>query len=84
MLALHGGAATVLLDLLVGVVVALPLAAGTITLSAALRGMPTEPALGAERVLGSQGVVVCAVPAGGPGSLSRRVTSRRAGSCPAV
>lgn len=63
------GAVTVLLCLLVGLVVALPLAAGAVKLSAALRDMPTEPTLTADRVLGSQGVVVSAVPAGGYGEV---------------
>ena len=63
------GVATVLLSLLAGLVVALPLAAGALRLSASLRDMPTEPTLTDDRLLGTQGVVVSAVPAGGFGEV---------------
>jgi membrane protein implicated in regulation of membrane protease activity len=59
----------VLLSLLAGLVVALPLAAGALRLSASLRDMPTEPTLTDDRLLGTQGVVVSAVPAGGFGEV---------------
>ena len=60
------GPATVLLALLAGLVVALPLAAGAVRLSASLRDMPTEPTLTPDRLLGAQGVVVSRVPGGTP------------------
>ncbi len=52
-----------------GLLVALPLAAGAVRLSAALRDMPTEPTLTRDRLLGAQGVVVSRVPAGGLGEV---------------
>jgi membrane protein implicated in regulation of membrane protease activity len=61
------GAVTVLLCLVVGVVVALPLAAGAIKLASSLRDMNTSPTLTSGDLLGSQGVVVSAVPSGGYG-----------------
>ena len=63
------GVLTVLLALAGGVVVALPLAAGAVKLSAALRDMPTEPTLTADRLLGAQGVVISRIPAGGLGEV---------------
>jgi len=63
------GAVTGLLAVLGGLVVALPLAAGAIRLSSALRDMPTEPTLTSSRLLGAQGVVVSGVPAGGLGEV---------------
>jgi len=63
------GVPTVLLALAGGLVVALPLAAGAVKLSAALRDMPTEPTLTGDRLLGAQGVVVSRIPAGGLGEV---------------
>ena len=63
------GVVTVLLCLVVGVVVALPLAAGAVKLASGLRDMPTAPTLTEGDLLGSQGVVVSAVPAGGFGEV---------------
>lgn len=63
------GVVTVLVCLLVGLVVALPLAAGAVKLASSLRDMPTTPTLTGGDLLGSQGVVVSAVPAGGYGEV---------------
>jgi membrane protein implicated in regulation of membrane protease activity len=63
------GVVTVLVCLLVGLVVALPLAAGAIKLSSSLRDMPTTPTLTRGDLLGAQGVVVSAVPVGGFGEV---------------
>ncbi|SDP28561.1 hypothetical protein SAMN05660199_03579 [Klenkia soli] len=63
------GAVTVLVCLLVGVVVALPLAAGAVKLASGLRDMNTSPTLSSGDLLGTQGVVVSAVPAGGFGEV---------------
>lgn len=71
------GAATVLLALLAGLVVALPLAAGAVRLSVLLRDMPTEPTLTADRLLGAQGVVVSRVPAGGLGEVRLGVAGQQ-------
>ncbi len=71
------GVVTVLLCLLVGLVVALPLAAGAIKLSASLRDMPTEPTLTSGHLLGSQGVVVSTVPAGGYGEVRLAVAGQQ-------
>ena len=71
------GAVTVLIALLGGLVVALPLAAGAIRLSAALRDMPTEPTLTPDRLLGAQGVVVSGVPAGGLGEVRLTVAGQQ-------
>lgn len=67
---------TVLLCLLVGLVVAVPLAAGAVKLSSGLRDMPTEPTLTADRLLGTQGVVVSTVPAGGFGEVRLSVAGQ--------
>jgi hypothetical protein len=56
------GVATVLVALVGGLVVALPLAAGAVRLSAALRDMPTEPTLPSGHLIGAQGVVVSRCP----------------------
>ena len=71
------GPATVLLALLAGLVVALPLAAGAVRLSASLRDMPTEPTLTPDRLLGAQGVVVSRVPAGGFGEVRLAVAGQQ-------
>ncbi|MFQ1004127.1 NfeD family protein [Modestobacter sp. SSW1-42] len=71
------GPATVLLALVAGLVVALPLAAGAVRLSAALRDMPTEPTLTAARLLGAQGVVISRVPPGGFGEVRLAVAGQQ-------
>jgi hypothetical protein len=71
------GAATVLVALVGGLLVALPLAAGAIRLSAALRDMPTEPTLTRAHLLGAQGVVVSGVPAGGLGEVRLTVAGQQ-------
>ncbi len=71
------GAVTVLLAVLGGLLVALPLAAGAIRLSAALRDMPTEPTLTRARLIGAQGVVVSGVPAGGLGEVRLSVAGQQ-------
>jgi membrane protein implicated in regulation of membrane protease activity len=70
------GAATVLISLAGGLLVALPLAAGAVRLSAALRDMPTEPTLTRSHLLGAQGVVVSRVPAGGLGEVRLMVAGQ--------
>ncbi|WP_369130503.1 hypothetical protein [Modestobacter roseus] len=71
------GALTVLLAVVGGLVVALPLAAGAIRLSASLRDMPTERTLTSDRLLGAQGVVVSGVPAGGFGEVRLSVAGQQ-------
>ena len=71
------GAVTVLLAVLGGLLVALPLAAGAVRLSAALRDMPTEPTLTSSRLIGAQGVVVSGVPAGGLGEVRLSVAGQQ-------
>ena len=60
---------TVLIALLVGLAVALPLAWGAIRLSRSLRDMPTQETLTRHHLVGTQGVVVSAVPASGYGEV---------------
>jgi membrane protein implicated in regulation of membrane protease activity len=71
------GVVTVLLAVLGGLLVALPLAAGAVRLSAALRDMPTEPTLTSSRLIGAQGVVVSGVPAGGLGEVRLSVAGQQ-------
>ena len=71
------GAVTVLLAVLGGLLVALPLAAGAIRLSSALRDMPTEPTLTSARLIGAQGVVVSGVPVGGLGEVRLSVAGQQ-------
>jgi membrane protein implicated in regulation of membrane protease activity len=71
------GAATVLLAVLGGLLIAFPLTAGAVRLSAALRDMPTEPTLTGSRLLGAQGVVVSGVPAGGLGEVRLSVAGQQ-------
>ncbi len=71
------GVVTVLVALAGGLVVALPLAAGAVRLSAALRDMPTEPTLTRSHLLGAQGVVVSRVPAGGLGEVRLSVAGQQ-------
>ncbi len=63
------GAAGVLLALVAGLVVAVPLAWGAIRLTRSLQHMPTQATLTREHLLGAQGVVISAVPAGGLGEV---------------
>jgi membrane protein implicated in regulation of membrane protease activity len=62
-------AATALLALAVGVAVAVPLAWGAVRLSRALTDMPTQETLTRHHVVGTQGVVVSAVPSAGFGEV---------------
>ena len=62
-------AAAVLIALVVGLVVAVPLAWGAVRLSRGLRDMPTQETLTRHHLVGTQGVVVSAVPAGGFGEV---------------
>ena len=71
------GVATVLIALAGGLLVALPLAAGAVRLSAALRDMPTEPTLTRSHLLGAQGVVVSRVPADGLGEVRLSVAGQQ-------
>ncbi|WP_369140158.1 NfeD family protein [Modestobacter versicolor] len=71
------GPVTVLLAVAGGLLVALPLAAGAVRLSAALRDMPTEPTLTSSRLIGAQGVVVSRVPAGGLGEVRLSVAGQQ-------
>ncbi|GAB3352843.1 hypothetical protein [Modestobacter lapidis] len=71
------GVVTVLGSLAGGLVVALPLAAGAVRLSAAFRDMPTEPTLTRAHLLGAQGVVVSRVPAGGLGEVRLTVAGQQ-------
>jgi membrane protein implicated in regulation of membrane protease activity len=64
-----GGAAGVLLALAAGLAVAVPLAWGAIRLTRGLQHMPTQETLTRQHLLGAQGVVVSAVPAGGLGEI---------------
>lgn len=71
------GLVTVLIALTGGLLVALPLAAAAVRLSAALRDMPTEPTLTSASLLGAQGVVVSRVPAGGLGEVRLAVAGQQ-------
>lgn len=71
------GVVTVLVALVVGLVVALPLAAAAIRLSASLRDMPTAPTLTSGHLIGTQGVVVSGVPAGGLGEVRLSVAGQQ-------
>jgi membrane protein implicated in regulation of membrane protease activity len=62
-------AATVLLAVAAGLVVAVPLAWTTLRLSRALRDMPTQETLTRHHLVGAQGVVVSAVPSTGYGEV---------------
>lgn len=62
------GVAAVLATL-AGLAVAVPLAWGVIRLSRALRHMPTQPTLTRHHLVGTQGVVVSAVPSPGFGEV---------------
>jgi membrane protein implicated in regulation of membrane protease activity len=63
------GAATAVLALLVGLVVAVPLAWGAVRLSRALKDMPTQETLTRHHLVGAQGVVISAVPSTGFGEV---------------
>jgi len=71
------GGVTVLLALLAGLVVAVPIAWGAVKLAGALQDMPTEPTLTRERLLGTQGVVVSAIPAAGFGEVRLTVAGQQ-------
>ncbi len=71
------GVATVLIALAGGLVVAVPLAAAAVRLSAGLRDMPTEPTLTSSHLLGAQGVVVSRVPADGLGEVRLSVAGQQ-------
>jgi membrane protein implicated in regulation of membrane protease activity len=62
-------AVTALLATAAGVAVAVPLAWGTVRVSRALKDMPTQETLTRHHLLGTQGVVVSAVPSPGFGEV---------------
>jgi hypothetical protein len=62
-------AVAALLALAAGLVVAVPLAWGAVRLSRALTDMPTQETLTRSHLVGAQGVVLSAVPAGGFGEV---------------
>jgi membrane protein implicated in regulation of membrane protease activity len=67
----------VLLSLVVGLVVAAPLAWGAVRLSRALQDMPTQETLTRHHLAGTQGVVVSAVPSPGYGEVRLRVAGQQ-------
>ena len=68
--------ATAMLALGVGLAVAVPLAWGAVRLSRALKDMPTQETLTRDHLVGIQGVVVSAVPAGGFGEVRLAVAGQ--------
>ena len=62
-------ALTALLALAVGLAVAVPLAWGAVRLSRALKDMPTQETLTRDHLIGTQGVVISAVPSLGFGEV---------------
>jgi membrane protein implicated in regulation of membrane protease activity len=60
---------TILVALLVGLAVAVPLAWAAVRLSRSLQDMPTQETLTRHHLVGTQGVVVSAVPASGYGEV---------------
>jgi membrane protein implicated in regulation of membrane protease activity len=62
-------AAMALLAVAVGLAVAVPLAWGAVRLSRALKDMPTQETLTRDHLVGTQGVVVSAVPVAGFGEV---------------
>lgn len=68
---------TLLFALLVGLGVAVPLAWGAVRLSRALKDMPTTETLTRHHLIGTQGVVVSAVPAGGFGEARLAVAGQQ-------
>jgi membrane protein implicated in regulation of membrane protease activity len=70
-------AATVLLALAVGLVVAVPLAWGAVRLTRALTDMPTQETLTRHHLAGALGVVVSAVPGGGFGEVRLTVAGQQ-------
>jgi membrane protein implicated in regulation of membrane protease activity len=66
-----------LLALAVGLAVAVPLAWGAIRLSRALKDMPTQPTLTRHHLVGTQGVVVSAVPGLGYGEVRLTVAGQQ-------
>lgn len=70
-------AATVALAVAGGLVVALPLAWGTVRLTAALQHMPTQATLTRAHLLGALGVVVSGVPTDGLGEVRLNVAGQQ-------
>jgi membrane protein implicated in regulation of membrane protease activity len=60
---------TVLIALVIGLAIAVPLAWAAIRFSRSLQNMPTQETLTRDHLVGAQGVVVSAVPAGGYGEI---------------
>ncbi|GAB2918138.1 hypothetical protein GCM10027047_14720 [Rhodococcus aerolatus] len=71
------GPVGVLLDVVVGLAVAMPLAFAVIRVSAALQHMPTDPTLTRTDLHGALGVVISAVPAGGYGEVRLAVAGQQ-------
>jgi membrane protein implicated in regulation of membrane protease activity len=67
---------TVLVALVAGLAVALPLAWAAIRFSRSLQNMPTQETLTRHHLMGTQGVVVSAVPAGGFGEVRLTVSGQ--------
>jgi membrane protein implicated in regulation of membrane protease activity len=70
-------AATALLALAVGLLVAVPLGWGAVRLSRALRDMPTQETLTRHHLAGTQGVVVSAVPVHGYGEVRLTIAGQQ-------
>ncbi len=68
---------TALLALAVGLAVAVPLAWGAVRLSRALQDMPTQPTLTRDHLVGTQGVVISAVPVGSFGEIRLAVAGQQ-------
>lgn len=71
------GPLTVLLAVLAGLVLAVPLALGTVRFSSALQHMPTDATLTRSHLLGSVGTVVSAIPTGGLGEVRIAVAGQQ-------
>jgi membrane protein implicated in regulation of membrane protease activity len=71
------GALRALLAALVGLAVAVPLAWGAVRLSRSLRDMPTQETLTRHHLVGTQGVVVSAVPSPGFGEVRLRIAGQQ-------
>jgi membrane protein implicated in regulation of membrane protease activity len=72
-----GDGLTLLLALAVGLAVAVPLAWGAVRMSRALKDMPTTETLTRHHLVGTQGVVVSAVPTGGFGEVRLTVAGQQ-------
>jgi membrane protein implicated in regulation of membrane protease activity len=68
---------TVLLALAIGLAVAVPLAWGAVRLSRTLKDMPTAETLTRHHLLGTQGVVVSAVPVPGYGEVRLTIAGQQ-------